>query len=190
MAEEEFEVHGAHDHAVHHMAEHHAPLGQSIALFSAILATMGAVVSLLGNSTQTEALDHKNEALLSKAQASDNWAYYQAEDLKRHMAELGAQLAPAKAAQFEADVEKYRGRADTLRLKAEKFDQAALEADRKSREDLTPHGKLAIATTALQIAIALASITALTRRRWLLWAAAAFAASGVVLTAFALTQFG
>ncbi|WP_404712586.1 DUF4337 domain-containing protein [Sphingomonas sp. MMS24-J13] len=190
MAEEEFEIHGAHDHAVAHLAEHRAPLGQSIALFSAILATLGAVVSLLGNSTQTEALYHKNEALLSKAQASDNWAYYQAEDLKRHMAELGAELAPAKAAQFDADVQKYRTRADALRLRAQEFDDAALAADKKSREALTPHSKLAIATTALQIAIALASITALTRRRWLLWMAAAFAASGLALTILALLQFG
>ena len=59
-------VHGAHDHAVEHEAQKGAGLGQQVAIFSAILATVGAVVSFLGGHTQNEALLYKNEAVLKK----------------------------------------------------------------------------------------------------------------------------
>lgn len=42
MPEEEFEVRGAHEEALEHAAEHGIGLGQEIALFSAVLATLGA----------------------------------------------------------------------------------------------------------------------------------------------------
>jgi hypothetical protein len=48
-------VHGAHDHAVEHEA-HRSGLGQQVAIFSAILATVGAIVSFLGGHTQNNAL--------------------------------------------------------------------------------------------------------------------------------------
>ena len=185
MAEDEFEVRGAHEHEVEHMAEARAPLGQTIALFSAVLATAGAVVSLFGGHTQTEALLYKNEAVLLKARASDQWAYYQAEDMKRHIALLGRALAPARGGQFDGDIQRYGARAQELRSAAETLDRESTEADAESRRALAPHGKLAIALTALQIAIALASITALTQRRWLLGGAFAFAGAGAILCALA-----
>jgi hypothetical protein len=185
VAEEEFEVRGAHEHALDHMAEHKAPLGQAIALFSAVLATLGAIVSLFGGHTQNEALYLKNEAVLLKAQASDQWAYYQSEDLKRHMAELGVALAPDKNPGLTADIAKYKGRAQALRQKAEDLDRRSTIADEESRKALAPHTKLAISMTALQIAIALASITALTGRRWLFWGAGIAALAGVLLGAAA-----
>jgi hypothetical protein len=70
-------VHGAHDHAVEHEA-HKGGLGQQVAIFSAVLATAGAVVSFLGGHTQNEALIYKNDAVLQKTQASNQWNYYQA----------------------------------------------------------------------------------------------------------------
>lgn len=185
MAEDEFEVRGRHEEALDEMAERHHPLGQAIALFSAVLATLGAIVSLFGGHTQNEALYYKNEAVLLKARASDAWAYYQAEDMKRHLAELGAATLPARAAGFAHDAERYRQRGAALRTQAEALDRRSEEADAESRHALAPHGKLALSVTALQIAIALASITALTGRRWLLWSAGLFALAGVLLGGFA-----
>lgn len=179
--EDEFEIKGAHDEAVDHAASHHMRLGQAIAIFSALLATLGAVVSFLGGHTQNDALYYKNEAVLMKARASDNWAYYQAEDLKRHLAEQLGETMPALAAQSRADAARYAAKARTLRAQAEDLDRQSVAADGESRRALRPHIKLAIAMTAIQIAIALASITALTRQRWLMIAASLFAAIGIGL---------
>lgn len=179
--EEEFEVRGAHEAAAEHAAEKRLPLGQEVALFSAVLATLGAIVSFLGGHTQNDALYYKNEAVLMKARASDSWAYYQAEGLKQHIAEQSTALIPTKAALYQADVARYEAHAAKLKSEAQDFDRRSAEADLESQHALHPHIKLAISMTALQIAIALASITVLTKKRWLMSAAAAFALVGVAL---------
>jgi hypothetical protein len=48
-------VHGPHDHAVEHEA-HTGGLGQQVAIFTAVLATVGAIVSFFGGDTQNKAL--------------------------------------------------------------------------------------------------------------------------------------
>ena len=107
MSEEQFEVRGAHEDAVEHAIEHRLPLSQTVALFSAVLATLGAVVSFLGGHMQNEALYFKNEAVLMKARASDSWNFYQAESTKKHLAELEAVLAPQLASQYTAKAASY-----------------------------------------------------------------------------------
>src|SRR4029078_679570 len=101
-------VHGAHDHAVEHEA-HKGGLGQQVAIFSAVLATVGAVVSFLGGHTQNEALLHKNHAVLKKAEASDQWAFYQAKSLRQNMAELAATVVtdPKKIEICQGEAKRY-----------------------------------------------------------------------------------
>ena len=70
MPEEGFEIRGAHEEEIEERAHHREPLSQKIALFSAVLATLGAIVSFLGGHTQNDALYYKNEAVLMKARAS------------------------------------------------------------------------------------------------------------------------
>jgi hypothetical protein len=56
MSEEGFEIRGAHEEEIEDRAHHREPLSQKIALFSAVLATLGAIVSFLGGHTQNDAL--------------------------------------------------------------------------------------------------------------------------------------
>ena len=179
---EEFEVRGHHETVVDHDAEHGEPLSQRIALFSAVLATVGAVVSLLGGHTENDALYQKNEAVLLKAQASDVWSYYQAEEVKRHLDELAPDAAGPER---RAEIGKYRAKSAALRAQAEGLDRRSEAANEESQQALRPHIKLSIAMTFVQIAIALASITALTGRRWLFVLAGLSAAIGAVLAVVA-----
>lgn len=181
MPEEEYEIRGHHEAAVDEAAESGASFPKRVALFSAVLATMGAVASFLGGHTQNEALYHKNDAVLLKARASDAWAYYQAEGIKRHIAETAMETAPAQAARFKADADKYRARAAALQAQAEALDRQSEAADDEAAHALRPHTKLALAVTLVQIAIALASIAALTVRPWLLRTAGLFGLVGAVL---------
>lgn len=184
--EEEFEIRSAHEaaleHAVEHGAEHHVALAQQIALFSAVVATIGAVFSFLAGHTQNEALYFKDEAVLLKAQASDQWSYFQAESGKQHLAMLAAELVPAgKRAGYLRQVQTYAAKKADLQRKAEALDRRSAEADREAEHSLAPHNKLSLAMTFIQIAIALASIAALTRRRWLLRGAMATAIVGIAI---------
>ena len=181
MSEDEFEVRGAHEDAVEHATEHHFPLSQTIALFSAVLATLGAVVSFLGGHAQNEALFYKNEAVLMKARASDSWNFYQAQSTKKHLAEMGAVLAPQRAAEYTSKAAAYEAKRRELEVRAREFDKKSDEADLESIHALAPHNRLAISMTFIQIAIALGSITVLTRRRWLLWGAGLAGLTGVAL---------
>jgi hypothetical protein len=178
--EEEFEIKSAHEAAIEHGAEHHVALAQKIALFSAVVATIGAVFSFLAGHTQNEALYHKDEAVLLKAQASDQWSYFQAESGKQHIAMVAAELVPAaKRDIYLKQAKTYTAKKAEIQRKAEALDQRSLEADHESEHALAPHNKLALAMTFIQIAIALASIAALTRRRWLLTGAALTALVGI-----------
>ncbi len=189
MPEEEYEVPSPHEHHLEHEAEHGVALSQQIAIFTAILATLGAIVSYLGGHTQNEALYYKNDAVLNRSLAADQWNYYQAKGIKQQMAETQAENAtdPARIAAFKDKVQKYETERAEIKKTAEDFDKKAEEANAHAEHSLHPHEKLAMAMTLIQIAISAASITALTRKRWLFVLAAISAAGGIVLWILAFT---
>ena len=186
MSEHDVHVHGAHDHAVEHAA-HQGGLGQQVAIFTAVLATVGAVVSFFGGDTQNKAMLFKNEAVLERAEASDQWNFYQAKSMKQNLAELAASVAtdPKKVEFYQSEAKRYAAEKKEVEADARKHDEAYKEWNEKSEHALHPHHYLAMSMTLLQIAIALASITVLTQKRWLLAGAAAFAFTGAVTGALA-----
>jgi len=175
-------VHGAHDHAVEHEG-HKRGLGQQVAIFSAVLATVGAIVSFLGGHTQNNALLFKNEAVLKRAEASDQWNFYQAKSMKQNLAELASTIAtdPEKAAKYRGEAQRYANEKKDIEKEARALEAKAADFNKQSETALHPHHFLSISMTLLQIAIALASITVLTQKRWLLAAAAVSALAGAVL---------
>lgn len=175
-------VHGAHDHAVEHEA-HKGGLAQQIAIFTAVLATVGAVVSFFGGDTQNKALLYKNEAVLKRAEASDQWNYYQAKSMKQNLAEFAATLAadPAKADAYRKESQRYAAEKKDIEKQARALEGEAQQFSAKSEHALHPHHLLSLSMTLLQIAIALASITVLTQKRWLLAGAGVSALAGAAL---------
>ncbi len=182
MSEKGIHVHGAHEHAVEHAA-HFGGLGQQVAIFSAVLATVGAVVSFLGGDTQNKAILYKNEAVLERAEATDQWNFYQAKSLKQNMAEIAALGAatPQAAERYRAEAARYAQEKKEIEQEAKKHEAQYRKYNEMSAHALHPHHYLALSMTLLQIAIALASITVLTRKRWLLSAAGVSALGGAAL---------
>jgi hypothetical protein len=181
-----FHVHGAHDHAVEHQAQGGDSLAGYIAIFTAILASVGAIVSYQGGDTQNQAMLFKNEAVLKKAHASDQWAYFQAKSSKGHLMELALVVAPAsKHDYYKAQIAKYDIEKKEIKLNAEALEAASDKANEASEHAMHPHHRLAQSMTLIQIAISLASITVLTRKKWLFGMAAVAAAGGLVMWALA-----
>src|ERR1700738_5127652 len=108
MSDKGIHVHGPHDHAVEHAAQTPG-LGQQVAIFTAILATVGAIVAFFGGDTQNKALLYKNEAVLERAEASDQWNFYQAKSMKQNLAELAAAINtdPAKVEFYKSEAARY-----------------------------------------------------------------------------------
>src|SRR2546430_1076737 len=181
-------VHGPHDHAVEHEA-HKTPLGQQVAIFTAVLATVGAIVSFFGGDTHNKAILAKNEAVLERAEASDQWNFYQAKSMKQNLAELAAAINtdPRKVEFYQSEAKRYAKEKADIQKVAQGHEAKAKEFSEKSENALHPHHHLAISMTLLQIAIALASITVLTQKRWLLFGAAASALLGAILAILAYT---
>ena len=156
-----------------------------VALTTAILAAVTAVVSLHAGSTVNEALVLKSEATQQQARASDQWAYYQAKGIK------GA-VAASAATSYAATG---RPTPDSLRLVPARYaaDQVKIqvearklegERDAKSAEAdalLAAHQHLAFAVALLQVAIALGAVAALTRQRLALAFSALSGVAGIIL---------
>jgi hypothetical protein len=183
MSDGHFHVHGPHDHAVEHAAQGGGH-GESdnfvsrIAVATAILSTLGAVGGYESGHTQNAALLFKNEAAIQKTSASNQWNYYQAKSNKQNLAELSVTLTSgADRERFKQEIERYKKEKQDIKADADKLEASAKEADKKSEMEMHVHGRWALSTTLLQVAIALSAIALLTRKTWLLYGV--FAAAGI-----------
>jgi hypothetical protein len=170
MSDHGFHVHGPHDHEVEHVAQHGGDdFTSRLAVMTAVLSTVGALFGYMGGHSQNAALLYKNEAAIQKTSASNQWNYYQAKSNKQNLAELSITLTTGEAQEkYKQAVERYKKEKEEIKVDADKLEAAAKEADHKSEIEMHVHERWALATTLLQISIALAAITLLTRKRWLL----------------------
>ncbi len=169
-----FHVHGPHDHELEHAAQHgdgHQDsnnMTSQIALFTAMIATVGALFGYMGGATQANAGLYKNNAAIKKTEAANQWSYFQAKSTKQSLNELALDLAPAGKKEFyEAEIKRYKEEKTEIKAKAEQLEAQSLDWDNKSDAEMHQHHRWAQATTVLQVSIALAAIALLTRRKWL-----------------------
>jgi hypothetical protein len=185
-----FHVHGPHDHELEHAQQggghgHHGDdpeaktMTNQIAMFTAIIATVGALFGYMGGATQANAGLYKNNAAIKKTEASNQWNYFQSKSTKQSLAELARDLAAATddKAKYQAKVDRYEKEKGEIKTVADGLEAEAKAWDQKSDEQMHQHHRWAQATTALQVSIALAAIALLTRKKWLEYAM--FAAGGV-----------
>lgn len=182
-----FHVHGPHDHELEHAA-HHEPksMAGQVAVATAVIATVGAIFSYMGGATQAHAGLHKNEAAIKKTEAADQWNFYQAKSGKQNLAEIAAELVPeARRPFFVEEAKRYKAEKADIQKKAEALEAESREWSKKSDEELHIHHRWAQATTALQIAIAMAAMALLTKSRGLVWGMYGVSALGLALGALA-----
>lgn len=192
-----FHVHGPHDHELEHATQQaahgeHAHEGggsmiNQIAMFTAVIATVGAIFAYMGGATQANAGLYKNNAAIKKTEASNQWNYFQAKSTKQSLAELSRDLAPSPSDRdkYQSKVDRYEKEKKEIQLVAEKIEAEAREWDKQSELQMHQHHRWAQATTALQVSIALAAIALLTRKKWLEWGMFGVGAIGVGIGALA-----
>ncbi len=198
MSGDGFHVHGPHDHALEHAAQgdhheegHHGVGGGSltsqIAVFTAIIATVGAMFAYMGGATQSNAGLYKNNAAIKKTEASNQWNYFQSKSTKQSLAEISRDLTTVEAdkAKYQGKIDRYEKEKNEIKASAEKVEAESAEWDKKSDVELHQHHRWAQATTVLQVAIALAAIALLTKKKWLEYGMFGVAVFGVVIGALA-----
>jgi len=185
MSEHGFHVHGPHDHELEHAQQggghgDHSRMTNQIALFTAIIATVGALFGYMGGATQANAGLYKNNAAIKQTEASNQWNYFQAKSTKQSLAELARDLAPEdKKTSYQAKIDRYEKEKGEIKVVADKLELEATEWDHQSDEQMHQHHRWAQSTTVLQVSIALAAISLLTKKKWL--EVAMFAAGGLGL---------
>ncbi|OIQ74386.1 hypothetical protein GALL_439610 [mine drainage metagenome] len=188
MSDHGFHVHGPHDHELEHAQQgshgeghgDHGGMINQIALFTAIIATVGAVFGYMGGATQANAGLFKNNAAIKKTEASNQWNYFQAKSTKQSLAELARDLAPAdKKTLYQAKMDRYEKEKTDIKTVADKLEADAAAWDKQSDEQMHQHHRWAQSTTVLQVSIALAAIALITKKKWLEYGM--FAAGGIGL---------
>jgi hypothetical protein len=103
--------------------------------------------------------------------------------MKQNLAELAAAINtdPKKVELYQSEAKRYSQEKKDIEKVAREHEAKSKHFTDLSDHALHPHHYLAISMTLLQIAIALASITVLTQRRWLLVGAALSAFVGAIL---------
>lgn len=157
-------------------------LNNTIAVVVAIVAAFMAVTKVKDDNIVQAMLQAKSDAV-------DTWSEYQSKRIKQHLEELGRdqsqlmrQTIPAQGAaqleeqlkRYESEIARYQKDEDELQSKAR-----GLEAQYDAlnyRDD-----QFDLSDAALSVALAMLAVTALTAKRWLLWASLLFAVFGMVM---------
>ncbi|HEV7594769.1 MAG TPA: DUF4337 domain-containing protein [Gemmatimonadaceae bacterium] len=174
------------------IAEQHEKHGGSflrwISLTTALLAALAAIASLKAGATVNEALVLKTDATRLQAQASDQWAYYQAKGIKGAVAQSGINTweAAGKSAppRLSAETARYSAQQDSISRKATELEHQRDEKSREAEVLLSQHQIYASAVALLQISIALGAIAALTASRLVWFGSVALGVVGAILLAF------
>src|SRR6202795_1770010 len=146
-------------------AEHDSALAR-VTITMAILAVIVAAASLMGHRSATE-------QLLAQTKATDQWAFYQAKDIRRRSYELfideltvftvqnSEQVQKVKE-KYAKEIERYREEGKEIQAEAKNAEnEVQIEARRADRFDL--------GEVLLEAALVICSITLLTRKK-LFWA--------------------
>jgi aminopeptidase N len=172
---------GAHAHRA-------APWITWLSLSTAIVAVLAAIAALQSGSHANDAMLQKNDAVLHQSKADDEWAHYQAKGVEVALYTTQAESAsrPELAARWRAESEREKSERAEIRRVAEEEEKHVAEMDRESEHSLHVHHQFATSVTVYQVAIALAAIAALARRKSMWWVSLAVGATGTVFFAIGL----
>jgi hypothetical protein len=145
-------------------AEHakHDPTLAPISVTMAVLAVLVAVVTLLGHRAHTE------EVVL-QAQASDQWAFYQAKNIRRHTDELFTDLTSVEATTDAGALaklrDKYSGEATRYKNEQKEVEDKAREMEAEVAHERNRADRFDLAEVLLEVGLVITSITLLSGRR-------------------------
>ncbi len=169
-----------------------AGLLKPIALTTAILAAVAAVAALQSGAAVNTALILKTEATRLQAEASDQWAYFQAKGIKAAIQEASraSWLAAGKVppASHEAELNRYKQEQEEIKKAAEEKERQRDERSREADHLLHRHHGFANAVALMQVSIALGAVAALTRTKPIWFGSLLVGSVGVSLFALALVR--
>lgn len=154
-----------------------------VSLTMAIVAVLVATVSLLGHRAHTE-------EILLQTRATDQWAYYQAKNMRRNnlegMNDLLTALESPKSEQAQKVHERYKQDIEKYREQQKEIEDEARGLEREVNFESRRADRFDLGEVLLEVGLVITSITLLTERRfyWLLGIASSAAGVAVAATGF------
>jgi hypothetical protein len=144
----------------------------AIAVTTAALAVCAALSSLLASRAAHHSLSELNRATIAQNLASDQWNFYQAEGLKRHVFQVqrdtlrlqGGPAGTRQAAAYDAEIKRYAALQARIRKEAEARERERDEAKAAAQRSDDRYQRLSLAVASFQIGIVVASVAAIVRR--------------------------
>ena len=154
-----------------------------ISVTMAILAVCVAVVSLMGHRSHTE-------ELLTQNRATDQWAYYQAKNIRLHNYDMGLDMLPLiefKDKEQAGKVqEKYKAQVDRYTKEQAEIEEQAKDFEAESARAQHKADRFDLGEVFLEVALVISSLALLSRKRifWFLGIISGVAGLGVAVTGF------
>lgn len=172
---------------LHENAEHgrENPSLAPISVTMAILAVCVAIVSLLGHRSHTE-------ELLMQNRATDQWAYYQAKNIRLHNYQMSLELLALvdfkDKGQASKVSEKYQSEADRYTKEQAEIEEQAKDYEKESAQAQRKSDRFDLGEVFLEVALVITSLALLTKNRfyWLMGMLGGVAGLGVALTGYLL----
>ena len=161
----------AHEHQEHaeHAAHERDPFISRVSITIAVLAVLAAASGSLETIEAGGAIISANHAVLEQNQASDSWAEYQADSLKKHLYAIAADAGGANAKRYRETADAQKHSEATIKVRATENQNARDGLLVEEREHEHRHHLLTLAATLLEVGIAVCTVAIITRRRafWL-----------------------
>jgi hypothetical protein len=174
------EVQELHEHAEHAA---HEPTLAPVTVTMAVFAVLVAGSSLLGHRAHTE-------ELLLQTKATDQWAYYQAKDIRRRSYELFLDEASVFSLQNSPQIEKikqkYSQEVERYAKEQKDIEDEAQQAEKEVTVEQRRADRFDLGEVLLEAALVICSITLLTRNRnfWKFGTLLGLVGVGIALTGF------
>jgi len=166
----EVEIHTAHDHSTDEF-------GRRVGVVVGIIGILLAVVTISSHRAHTA-------AVIERTKANDQWAFFQSKKLRQHLAEVGASLANALA----ADPVRVQGLVDKLDKDRDRYahDTEEIQKDALAKEAESDHeeqraSRFDLGEGFLELGLVLSSLYFLSKRRFFPLLGVAAALIGVAL---------
>jgi hypothetical protein len=165
-------------------------LNSLVAISVALLAAFMAVTKVKDDNIVQAMLQAKSDAV-------DAWGEYQAKRIKHHLVELGrdqtlalsAGAAAQSAAQLESQAQHYQTEIARYQEEEGELQKKALVFEAQYDALNYRDDQFDLSDAALSVCLAMLAVTALTAKRWLLWASWLIAAVGVLMGVAGLLGF-
>jgi len=171
----EIEIHPSHEAAADEW-------GRRVGVMVGMIGILLAVVTISSHRAHTA-------AVIERTKANDQWAFFQSKKLRQHLAELGASLTGALAAdpaRVQGLIDKFGGDRDRYAQDADAIQKEALAKEAQSDQEERRAARFDLGEGFLELGLVLSSLYFLSRRGFfpLLGGAAAIVGVGLGIAGF------